>query len=143
VKFRTAKQPSGALKLAAESLDGTTQYDQFAGQAAAASATVPPEARPFGGVEGEPAAMTFPFRDSSCEAEIGRFSQREIGVTNLLARVQIRVVGTTDASLRQRLSGQHGWSSTNAAVNAEVLTNLFSLWSWAKWDSSIIGLTPS
>lgn len=83
---------TGALKLAAESIDVTPYYDLFAKPApgpgvgaaskpaAGAQAAKPPQ---------EPEPVKLPLKNFTCEAAIGKFYLREIEITNWLTTVKL------------------------------------------------------
>jgi hypothetical protein len=80
---------TGALKLAAESLDLTTLYDNYPNPGAATGATPLPEQGPPAEPEVEPPAVTFPFQDFICEAVIGELYLHELKLTNFVTRLRV------------------------------------------------------
>jgi uncharacterized protein involved in outer membrane biogenesis len=80
---------TGALKLAADSLDATAYYDAFAGQPASETATPPPAATSASTDNTEPAAIKLPFNNFIAEVSVGRFYLREVDAQNFQLVVKL------------------------------------------------------
>ena len=78
---------AGGLKLTAETLDLTAYYDLFAGDAAKAHSKAKPTTPPD--EEVEPAAMTLPFHNFTCDVNLGRIYLREVDIANLQANAKL------------------------------------------------------
>lgn len=94
VDFSKSNAITGALKLAAESLDVTRYYDLFSGKTATAD-TKPGDAKPSPAPpasspgQKEPDAVKLPFQNFTFDASIGRFYLHEVIITNLQATAKL------------------------------------------------------
>jgi hypothetical protein len=97
VDYSQTNAITGNVKLAADSLDATAYYDLFAAKnkSAETKSSVQPSSGKSATVSAsseqqqEPAAVTLPVRNFTCEVTIGRFYLRQIDVSNLVTTARL------------------------------------------------------
>lgn len=125
---------SGALKLAAESLDLTRWYDLLMGDTKPVEKT--PPATPAPGPQTEPEAMELPFGRFTVEATVGRLFLRDINAGDVDARVKIEGSRVTVEPLKLTLNG--GPVAGRAKLNLGVPGYEYDF----KLDAHGVGLGP-